>query len=75
MLGEVVSIQCGVLFRLIVKYIIDDEDGVFWIKIGDILFGLKYVICIVQKIILEGVRYLWIFDKGDFIMFNFMSFG
>lgn len=74
-LGEVAKIQRGASPRPIAKYIVDDENGIPWIKIGDTSTGSKYVDRTAQKITFEGAKKSRILKKGDFIISNSMSFG
>lgn len=75
-LGEVAKIQRGASPRPISQYLTDDEEnGIPWIKIGDIAVGEKYVNRTEQKITYEGSLKFRVLKKGDFIMSNSMSYG
>ena len=71
MLGEIAKIQRGASPRPISQYLTDDENGVPWIKIGDIAVGEKYVNQTEQKITYEGSLKSRVLKKGDFIISNF----
>ena len=74
-MGEVANIQRGASPRPIAKYITDDDDGIPWIKIGDTLPGSKYISGTTQRVTAEGARHSRVLNKGDFVMYNSMSFG
>jgi restriction endonuclease S subunit len=74
-LGEVVEIQRGGSPRPIDDYITKDEDGINWIKIGDVPEGDKYITKTKQKIKKEGLSKTRLVKDGDFILSNSMSFG
>ena len=74
-LGAVATIQRGASPRPISSYLITDEDGVSWIKIGDTLSNSKYITATEQKISHEGAKKSRILKKGDFILSNSMSYG
>ncbi len=74
-LGEVCEIQRGGSPRPIEKYITKDENGINWIKIGDVAVEDKYVTKTKQKIKREGVSSTRLVKEGDFILSNSMSFG
>lgn len=61
--------------RPIQDYITQADDGVNWIKIGDVREGDKYITSTEEKIIPEGVSKSRIVHAGDFILSNSMSFG
>lgn len=74
-LGEIMRIVRGASPRPITNYLTTNEDGVNWIKIGDVSVGDKYITSTKEKITKEGAlksRYL---KSGDFILSNSMSFG
>lgn len=73
--GEVATIARGASPRPIHKYITDNEDGVNWIKIGDVAVGSKYVTETKERITPEGAKHSRFVRKGDFILSNSMSFG
>ena len=74
-LGEVCEIQRGGSPRPIDDYITKDEDGINWIKIGDVPEGDKYITKTKQKIKKEGLSKTRLVKDGDFILSNSMSFG
>lgn len=61
--------------RPIKKFLTQSEDGVHWVKIGDVNEGDKYVRETKQKITKEGAKKSRFVDIGDFILSNSMSFG
>ena len=73
--GDVAKIQRGASPRPISQFITDDENGVNWIKIGDVEEGKKYITQCKEKITIEGSRKSRLVKKGDFILSNSMSFG
>ena len=74
-LGDVCIVERGSSPRPINKYITDNEDGVNWIKIGDVNENDKYVWKTDQKITKEGAKKSRFVNVGDFILSNSMSFG
>ena len=74
-LGECAQINRGGSPRPIDAFVTDSEDGINWIKIGDIAPNGKYVNTTSEKIILEGKQHSREVHKGDFILSNSMSFG
>ena len=61
--------------RPIQDYLTQADNGVNWIKIGDVREGDKYITSTEEKIIPEGVSKSRIVHAGDFILSNSMSFG
>lgn len=74
-LGEACIVERGSSPRPIKKYITESEDGVNWIKIGDVAENAKFVTHTKQKITKEGAEKSRYVGKGDFILSNSMSFG
>ena len=74
-LGEVAKIQRGASPRPISNYIIQNGDGVPWIKIGDTSLNSKYIEKTEQKISYEGALKSRILEEGDFVISNSMSYG
>lgn len=74
-LGECAQINRGGSPRPIDAFVTDREDGINWIKIGDIAPNGKYVNTTSEKIIPEGKQHSREVHKGDFILSNSMSFG
>ncbi len=73
--GEVATIVRGASPRPIQSYITDDENGVPWIKIGDVPVGSKYITGTAEKITEEGSKKSRHINPGDFVLSNSMSFG
>ena len=74
-LGEVMNITRGASPRPINIFITNDEDGVPWIKIGDVNPQSKYITQTKEKITKEGAEKSRFLKKGDFVLSNSMSFG
>ena len=74
-LGEICQIVRGASPRPIKSYITSKENGVPWIKIGDVSTGAKYVTSTEEYITEEGAQKSRKVYKGDFILSNSMSFG
>jgi len=73
--GDCVLIQRGGSPRPIEDYITNDENGVNWIKIGDVAAGSRYITSTKEKIKPEGVKKSRCVEVGDLILSNSMSFG
>lgn len=73
-LGEVSYIARGASPRPIRKFI-TNEEGMSWIKIGDVPPQGKYVTTTAQHISTDGVDKSRQIKPGDFILSNSMSFG
>ena len=74
-LGDMATIVRGASPRPIKNFITTREDGVNWIKIGDVKPGSKYITDTAEKITSEGAKKSRLVKKGDFILSNSMSFG
>lgn len=74
-LGEDALILRGGSPRPIEDYITDSQDGLNWIKIGDVKPSDKYFRKTDEKIKKEGLNRTRQVKKGDFILSNSMSFG
>ncbi len=74
-LGNVSYIVRGGSPRPIKQYITNREDGINWIKIGDVEKGGKYIYSTHEKIIPEGESKSRRVYPGDFLLTNSMSFG
>lgn len=74
-LGDTATILRGASPRPIKNFITTDEDGVNWIKIGDVAQGSKYVMRANEKITEAGAKKSRRVKPGDFILSNSMSFG
>ena len=73
--GEIATIVRGASPRPIQNFITDSEDGIPWIKIGDVKPEDKYITTTKEKITLEGSKKSRLVKPGDFILSNSMSFG
>ena len=74
-LGDIMQIVRGASPRPIKNFITTREDGVNWIKIGDVAPGAKYITCCNEKITKDGAEKSRFLHVGDFILSNSMSFG
>ncbi|MGV6852802.1 MAG: restriction endonuclease subunit S [bacterium] len=72
---KLVKLQRGSSPRPIVKYITNLEDGVNWIKIGDIEHGKNFIRSTKEKITPEGAKKSRKVEVGDIILSNSMSYG
>src|SRR5690606_20992781 len=73
--GQIATIVRGASPRPIRNFITNDQNGVNWIKIGDVQPGSKYITSTKEKITLAGAsksRYVY---PGDFVLSNSMSYG
>ena len=75
LIGDVVSISRGASPRPISAFITDSEDGVNWIKIGDVSENSLYITKTAERITPDGAKKSRMVHKGDFILSNSMSFG
>lgn len=73
--GSKVKIYRGGSPRPIQDYLTQAQDGINWIKIGDVREGDKYFTSTEEKIIPAGVARSRAVHAGDFILSNSMSFG
>ena len=74
-LGDLAEIKRGGSPRPIDDYFTDDEDGLNWIKIGDVAPGGKYITSTAQRIRREGLPKTRHVESGTFLLSNSMSFG
>lgn len=74
-IGDVISISRGASPRPISAFITEREDGVNWIKIGDVSENSLYITKTEERITPEGAKKSRMVHKGDFILSNSMSFG
>jgi type I restriction enzyme S subunit len=74
-LGEVCVIQRGGSPRPIENFITQADNGINWIKIGDVAEGAKYITSTKEKIKPEGTNRSRSVQEGDFLLSNSMSFG
>ena len=73
--GDYCNIVRGGSPRPIQDFISKTNNGINWIKIGDVTPEDKYIESTQEKIIEEGVFRSRFVKKGDFILSNSMSFG
>lgn len=74
-IGEICDVSRGASPRPINNYIASEENGINWIKIGDVKEGDKYITSTKEKITIEGAKKSKYVQEGDFILSNSMSFG
>ena len=74
-LGDIMQIRRGASPRPIQEYITKQDDGIPWIKIGDVNPRSKFIVKTDQKITVSGAKKSCYLKKGDFILSNSMSFG
>ena len=74
-LGDVATILRGASPRPIQAFMAKEDDGVPWIKIGDVPADGKYVTRTSQRVTHEGAAKSRRVRPGDFILSNSMSFG
>ena len=74
-LGKITYIERGGSPRPIKNYLTDSENGINWIKIGDVEKGGKYICSTKERIISEGEKKSRHVYPGDFLLTNSMSFG
>ena len=74
-LGWIMDIERGGSPRPIKTFLTDAEDGINWIKIGDVEKDGKYIVKTKEKIKPEGEKKSRRVYPGDFLLTNSMSFG
>ncbi|MDD3035889.1 MAG: restriction endonuclease subunit S [Candidatus Saccharimonadaceae bacterium] len=74
-LGFVAEVARGGSPRPIENYLTDSDDGINWIKIGDVASGSKFITQTNEKIIPAGLSKTRFVHAGDFLLSNSMSFG
>ncbi len=74
-LGSVCEVVRGGSPRPIIDYITEDEDGVNWLKIGDVKETDKYFTHAAERIKPSGIPKTREVKSGDLILSNSMSFG
>ncbi len=74
-LGNCAQIFRGGSPRPIQDYLTTSDQGINWIKIGDVDANAKYINSTEEKIIPEGVSCSRMVYEGDLILSNSMSFG
>lgn len=74
-IGWVMGIERGGSPRPIKAFLTTAENGINWIKIGDVEKNGKYICSTKEKIIPEGEKNSKRVFPGDFLLTNSMSFG
>lgn len=74
-LGEIATIVRGASPRPIQAFLTDAEDGIPWIKIGDVGSVDKFITKTAQRVTAAGAQKSRRVQPGDFVMSNSMSFG
>ena len=74
-LGTISKIVRGGSPRPINQYLTNDEDGLNWLKIGDINKDSKYIIQTRERVEKTALAKTRLMKPGDLIMSNSMSFG
>lgn len=74
-LGSICEVVRGGSPRPIIDYITEDDDGVNWLKIGDVSETDKYFTHANEKIKPSGISKTRPVVAGDLILSNSMSFG
>lgn len=74
-LGEISKIYRGGSPRPIENYLTTMNDGINWIKIGDVDKSAKYIYKTQERIKPSGVSSSRYVKSGDFLLSNSMSFG
>lgn len=73
--GGLCNIVRGGSPRPIQDYLTNADNGINWIKIGDVKPNAKYIEKTEEKIIEQGASHSRYVQAGDFILSNSMSFG
>ncbi|WP_456695514.1 restriction endonuclease subunit S [Aeromicrobium sp. P5_D10] len=73
--GDVATIVRGGSPRPIQAFFTESDDGINWIKIGDVSPAGKYITGTSQRIKPEGAARSRTVAPGDFVLSNSMSFG
>lgn len=74
-LGSVCEVVRGGSPRPIIDYITEEENGVNWLKIGDVKETDKYFSHAAERIKPSGIPKTREVKRGDLILSNSMSFG
>lgn len=74
-IGDLLVVERGASPRPIQKYITKVENGIPWIKIGDVPRGSKYIRQTKERITPEGAKLSREVKVNDFVLSNSMSFG
>jgi len=69
-LGEIAELFRGASPRPIESYLTDADDGIPWIKIGDVKSGDKFISQTAQRITAAGAEKSRRVSKGDFVISN-----
>ena len=72
---DVITLQRGSSPRPIIKYLTTSNEGVNWIKIGDMPISGRIVTSTEEKITKEGAKKSRRVSIGDLILSNSMSYG
>lgn len=72
---EVIKLYRGSSPRPIVEYIVDDSQGLNWIKIRDVPQNGNVIVTVKEHISKEGAKKSRAVYKGEIILSNSMSFG
>lgn len=74
-MGKLATIVRGASPRPIQAFLTKAEDGMPWIKIGDVVSSGKYITDTSQCVTAEGASKSRLVRAGDFVLSNSMSFG
>lgn len=74
-MGELTTIARGASPRPIQAFLTEAEDGVPWIKIGDVPASGKFITNTAQRLTAAGAKKSRRIYPGDFVLSNSMSFG
>lgn len=74
-IGKICEVRRGGSPRPIQNYLTKEENGLNWLRIGDVNIDSKYIYNTKEKIKLEGLHKTALVNDGDFILSNSMSFG
>jgi restriction endonuclease S subunit len=74
-LGESVFLSRGGSPRPIQEFLTNSDNGINWVKIGDVSASAKYIFSTKEKIRPEGATKSRRVSPGDFVLSNSMSFG
>ena len=74
-LGDFCQVRRGGSPRPIQDYITTSEEGINWLRIGDVPPESKYIFKTNGKIKPEGLKKSVLVKEGDFILSNSMSYG
>ena len=74
-LGDYAVVARGGSPRPIEAFLTSHDDGLNWVKIGDVGVGAKYIERTAEKILPSGLSSTRMVYPGDFLLSNSMSFG